>query len=56
MAELEFQDNHPIPGMADKAQTFLQVIKERTDQSGIDLQFHYQERRVTIQVLGCQVW
>ena len=45
MAELEFQDNNAIPGMADKAQTFLQVIKERTDKSGIDLHFTYKERR-----------
>lgn len=45
MAELEFQDNNAIPGMADMAQTFLQVIKERTDKSGIDLQFKYKQRR-----------
>lgn len=48
MAELEFQDNNAIPGMADMAQTFLNVIKERTDQSGIDLQFKPKERRKEI--------
>jgi hypothetical protein len=45
MAELEFQDNNTIPGMSDMAQTFLNVIKDRTDQSGIDLQFKFKERR-----------
>ncbi len=45
MADLEFQDNNAIPGMADMAQTFLQVIKDRTDQSGIGLEFKPKERR-----------
>ncbi|MFR9805633.1 hypothetical protein ACL02T_25605 [Pseudonocardia sp. RS010] len=47
MAELNFQENHAIPGMAHMAMTFLQVVKTRTDEAGIGLEFQPKQDRRT---------
>ena len=47
MAELNFQDNNAIPGMAHMAEKFLQVIKQRSDENQIGLDFQPKQERKT---------
>jgi len=47
MAELNFQENNAIPGMAHMAQKFLEVIKTRADQADIGLAFQPKQNRRT---------
>ena len=47
MAELNFQDNNSIPGMAHMAQKFLEVIKNRADEAQIGLDFEPKQDRRT---------
>ncbi|MFC5947923.1 hypothetical protein ACFQH9_06515 [Pseudonocardia lutea] len=45
MAEVNYQENNAIPGMAHMATTFLQVVKSRTDEAGIGLDFQAKQNR-----------
>lgn len=47
MADLEFQDNNAIPGMAHMAERFLQVIKQRSEENQIGLDFQPKQDRKT---------
>lgn len=47
MGQLEFQDNNAIPGMAGMAERFLQVIKQRSDENQIGLDFQPKQDRKT---------
>lgn len=50
MAELNFQDNNAIPGMAHMAEKFLQVIKQRSDANQIGLDFQPKREKKTKEV------
>lgn len=50
MADLDFQDNNAIPGMAHMAERFLQVIKQRSDEEQIGLDFHPRQDKQTKEI------
>jgi hypothetical protein len=45
MAELDFQENNTIPGMAHMAQRFLEVIVQRAQEAQIGLDFQPKQNR-----------